>query len=163
MWAASGLCRQLPADAAASQFGKASASMLPLFPGDGAQPPPEPLVKCAQHRWSLAEAEVAAPSDEIDGQLLGGLREASSARAPRQFPNHRFEAGQRLRRNAPSWLRPACEAKAQELADVRQAGFSDTEIAEIIGNVALNVLTNYFNRAAETDIDFPRVTAGQLT
>jgi uncharacterized peroxidase-related enzyme len=51
----------------------------------------------------------------------------------------------------------------QELADARQAGFSDTEIAEIIGNVALNVLTNYFNRAAETDIDFPRVTAGQLT
>jgi len=51
----------------------------------------------------------------------------------------------------------------QDIADVREAGFSESEIAEIIGNVALNVFTNYFNRAAETDIDFPRVTAGQLT
>jgi hypothetical protein len=44
MRASGGLCRQVPADAAASQLGEASASMLPLFPGDGAQPPPEPLV-----------------------------------------------------------------------------------------------------------------------
>jgi len=28
--------------------------------------------------------------------------------------------------------------------------------------VALNVFTNYFNRAAHTEIDFPLVTAGQL-
>ena len=49
-----------------------------------------------------------------------------------------------------------------ELARARAAGFSDGEIAEIIAHVALNEFTNYFNRAAETDIDFPRVTAGQL-
>lgn len=51
---------------------------------------------------------------------------------------------------------------SQELARIRDAGFADSEILEIIGNVALNVFTNYVNRAAETDIDFPRVTAGQL-
>ena len=50
----------------------------------------------------------------------------------------------------------------QELAEVRGRA-SPSDIAEIIGNVALNVFTNYFNRAAETAIDFPRVTAGQLT
>ena len=49
----------------------------------------------------------------------------------------------------------------QEFARVRDAGFSDAEIAEIIAHVALNVLTNYFNRAAETEIDFPMVAAGQ--
>jgi AhpD family alkylhydroperoxidase len=49
----------------------------------------------------------------------------------------------------------------QEFARARDAGFSDAEIAEIIAHVALNVLTNYFNRAAETEIDFPMVTAGQ--
>ncbi len=48
-----------------------------------------------------------------------------------------------------------------ELARVRAAGFSDGEIAEIIAHVALNVLTNYFNRAADTEIDFPQVTARQ--
>ena len=50
----------------------------------------------------------------------------------------------------------------QELARVREAGFTDGKIAEIIAHVALNVFTNYFNRAAQTDIDFPRVTADQL-
>jgi uncharacterized peroxidase-related enzyme len=49
----------------------------------------------------------------------------------------------------------------QEFARVRAAGFSEAEIAEVIAHVALNVLTNYFNRAADTEIDFPLVTAGQ--
>lgn len=31
------------------------------------------------------------------------------------------------------------------------------EVAEILANVALNVFTNYFNKAAQTVIDFPRV------
>lgn len=50
----------------------------------------------------------------------------------------------------------------QELARVRAAGFTDPEIVEILAHVGLNTFTNYFNRAAQTEIDFPRVTAGQL-
>ncbi|QUR67877.1 carboxymuconolactone decarboxylase family protein [Mycobacterium spongiae] len=46
-----------------------------------------------------------------------------------------------------------------ELEAVRRAGVSDTEIAEVIGHVALNVLTNYFNNVAHTEIDFPLVSA----
>ncbi len=49
-----------------------------------------------------------------------------------------------------------------QVAEVRAAGFADGEIAEIIAHVALNVFTNYFNRAAETAIDFPVVRAGAL-
>lgn len=49
----------------------------------------------------------------------------------------------------------------EEFTRVRAAGFSDAEIAEVIAHVALNVLTNYFNRAADTEIDFPLVTAAQ--
>jgi hypothetical protein len=83
MRAAGSLRRQIPADAAASQLCKTSASTLPLFPGDGAQPPPGPFIKRAQCRRGLAEAKVAAPSNKIDGQLVDNLREASAARAPR--------------------------------------------------------------------------------
>lgn len=54
------------------------------------------------------------------------------------------------------------EVTDQQLARVRAAGFSDAEVVEIIAHVAINVFTNYFNRAADTDIDFPKVTAGQL-
>jgi uncharacterized peroxidase-related enzyme len=46
-----------------------------------------------------------------------------------------------------------------DLAAARAAGLSDEEIAEIIGHVALNVLTNYFNKAAGVAIDFPAVAA----
>ena len=54
------------------------------------------------------------------------------------------------------------DVRDQDLARVRTAGYTDGEIAEIIAHVALNVFTNYFNRAAQTDIDFPLVTAGHL-
>lgn len=40
------------------------------------------------------------------------------------------------------------------IAALKQAGFSEAEIVEIIGNVALNVLTNYINEVLDTDIDF---------
>lgn len=45
------------------------------------------------------------------------------------------------------------------LDTVRRAGVSDTEIAEVIGHVALNALTNYFNNVAQTEIDYPLVSA----
>lgn len=53
------------------------------------------------------------------------------------------------------------DVRDQDLASVRTAGYSDGDIAEIIAHVALNVFTNYFNRAAHTEIDFPLVAAGQ--
>src|SRR4029450_9376539 len=54
------------------------------------------------------------------------------------------------------------DVRDHDLASVRAAGYTDGDIAEIIAHVALNVFTNYFNRAAHTEVDFPLVTAGQL-
>jgi uncharacterized peroxidase-related enzyme len=53
-------------------------------------------------------------------------------------------------------------ATDQDIARLRAAGFGEGEITEIIAHVGLNVFTNYFNRAVDTEIDFPIVTAGQL-
>src|SRR5205823_13382556 len=44
------------------------------------------------------------------------------------------------------------------LAEIRAAGYDDADIAAIVAHVALNVLTNYFNRVAQPVIDFPEVT-----
>ena len=44
-----------------------------------------------------------------------------------------------------------------DLTAARRAGLSDAEIAEVLGHVALNVFTNYFNKAAAVDIDSPVV------
>jgi hypothetical protein len=54
-------------------------------------------------------------------------------------------------------LRPSF--KCIRFATVKAAGYSDEEILEILGNVAVNLFTNYFNHLAATDIDFPRVDA----
>ncbi|WP_438306587.1 hypothetical protein ACSHXN_43945 (plasmid) [Streptomyces sp. HUAS TT11] len=40
----------------------------------------------------------------------------------------------------------------------RAAGVTD---AEVVGNLALNILTNYFNIVADTDNEFPLVAPHQ--
>lgn len=47
-----------------------------------------------------------------------------------------------------------------DIAQVRGAGWSDAEVAEIVAHVALNVFTNYFNITAGTEIDFPKIPLG---
>jgi uncharacterized peroxidase-related enzyme len=49
------------------------------------------------------------------------------------------------------------EISDAEVTAVREAGFSDGEIVEILAHVALNIFTNYFNLTAGTEIDFPKV------
>lgn len=49
--------------------------------------------------------------------------------------------------------------KDADIAAVREAGYGDAEIAEVVAHVGLNVFTNYFNNVAGTTIDFPRAPA----
>jgi uncharacterized peroxidase-related enzyme len=44
---------------------------------------------------------------------------------------------------------------SNDLEEVREAGFEDGAIAEVVAHVALNVFTNYFNTVVETELDFP--------
>ncbi len=46
-----------------------------------------------------------------------------------------------------------------DISGVRSAGFTEADIIEIIAHVALNTLTNYVNKIAGTDVDFPEVRA----
>jgi len=52
------------------------------------------------------------------------------------------------------------EISDSDFRGARDAGLSDGDISEVLGNVALNILTNYFNHVAQTDIDFPKVEPG---
>ncbi|MBL8292083.1 MAG: carboxymuconolactone decarboxylase family protein [Bryobacterales bacterium] len=45
----------------------------------------------------------------------------------------------------------------QDLVQVKAAGYTDGDIAEMVANVAVNIFTNYFNHVARTDVDYPRV------
>jgi uncharacterized peroxidase-related enzyme len=44
-----------------------------------------------------------------------------------------------------------------DFAAVKQAGYTDAQVIEIVAHVALNSWTNYFNEVFQTEIDFPAV------
>ena len=46
-----------------------------------------------------------------------------------------------------------------DVAAVREAGYGDAEIAEVVAHVGLNTFTNYFNHVAGTTLDFPKAPA----
>lgn len=48
-----------------------------------------------------------------------------------------------------------------ELAAVREAGFTEGEVVEIVALVAENFLTNLVNNVVRTDVDFPNVDLTQ--
>ena len=60
-----------------------------------------------------------------------------------------------------AFARRVVEARGQisdaDLAAARSTGLGDAHIVEIVANVAINVLTNYTNNVAQTDIDFPKI------
>ena len=46
---------------------------------------------------------------------------------------------------------------AAEIDTARAQGLTDADIVEIVAHVAVNILTNYVNKVAGTEIDFPAV------
>ncbi|QNA71996.1 carboxymuconolactone decarboxylase family protein [Streptomyces sp. So13.3] len=59
---------------------------------------------------------------------------------------------------ATSLVRTRGDVTDTDLKTAREAGLNDAEIAEVVAHVALNILTNYFNKAAAVDIDWPQVS-----
>ncbi|MFV0248352.1 MAG: carboxymuconolactone decarboxylase family protein [Tenacibaculum sp.] len=50
---------------------------------------------------------------------------------------------------------------SEEIKAVKEAGYNDGDVLEIVLNVVVNTLTNYVNHIAETEIDFPKVEVGK--
>ncbi len=49
------------------------------------------------------------------------------------------------------------EISDADFAALRKAGFTESEIVEIVANVALNIFMNYLNLLARTQFDLPRI------
>ena len=94
------------------------------------------------------------------GENLAGLDSDETA------ANLRGESADPKTRVALRFARKLLEKRGRttliDLEEVRDAGYSDEEIIEILTHVALNTLTNYFNEAFNVEVDFPRYvsTAG---
>jgi uncharacterized peroxidase-related enzyme len=52
------------------------------------------------------------------------------------------------------------EISDDDFQALRQAGFTDEQIVEIVANIALNIFCNYFNSVAQTEVDFPVLQPG---
>jgi uncharacterized peroxidase-related enzyme len=101
---------------------------------------------CLSAHTYLSQNVAKLTTAEIDAAREGGSSDART-RAALQF----------ARRVAAS----RGHVTAQETAQLREAGFDDEQVIEIVANVALNVLTNYVNSVAQTEIDFPLVVANR--
>ena len=55
------------------------------------------------------------------------------------------------------------DVSREDLRAAREHGVSDEEIGEVVANLALNVLTNYFNLLADVDNDWPVVSLSAVT
>lgn len=49
------------------------------------------------------------------------------------------------------------EITTAELLEMRNAGYSESDIVEVITHVGMNILTNILGKAGRIDIDFPKV------
>jgi uncharacterized peroxidase-related enzyme len=85
----------------------------------------------------------------IDAQSLAASREGKNA-------NEKIEAALVF---AEALVRKNGSVNDADVQAVKAAGYSDGEVGEIIAHVGYNILTNYFNKAANTEIDFPVVNA----
>src|SRR6266481_8693508 len=115
MTATGGASRQVVVHAATAQLLVPLASTLPLLPGDGAQPPPDPLVQTPQLRRQFTEPKISPPADQIACEVFGNGVQRVSAVAPGQIADPLLEPVQRRRRDPPLRHGSDREAEAQEL------------------------------------------------
>ncbi|BDC48482.1 alkyl hydroperoxide reductase AhpD [Bryobacterales bacterium F-183] len=91
------------------------------------------------------------------GKMVGlNPDEIADSRQARSPQDPKIDAGLRF---AQALVVMRGKISDEAFAEVKAAGWDDAAIAEIIAHVALNVLTNYFNEAVKTVVDFPKVEA----
>ncbi len=81
-------------------------------------------------------------SAEIEANRSGGSRDEKAAVAVRF---------------ARSLVAHMGEVTTAELVEMRNAGYSESDIVEVITHVGMNILTNMLGKAGRIDIDFPKV------
>lgn len=116
------------------------------------------LPAATRERIALAVAEVngcqyCLSAHTYLGKNLAKLDDAEIA------ANRRGGSSDRLANAAVQFARSVAvnrgHVNAADLQAVRDAGYSDDQIVEIVHHVALNTLTNYTNEVFGTEIDFP--------
>ncbi len=101
-------------------------------------------------RYFLALAEALSRRDGLGPEEIAAARRAES-RDPGARAALRFAALMVQQRG---------HLPTDEAATLREAGFSDEQLVEIVALVGLNVFRGYFNLALGTELDAPPARAG---
>jgi alkylhydroperoxidase family enzyme len=81
-------------------------------------------------------------ADEIEANRAGTSRDAKAAAAVKF---------------ARAVVEQTGDVTTAEILEVRNAGYTESDIVEIITHVGVNLLTNILGKASRVDIDFPKV------
>ncbi len=96
---------------------------------------------CAAAHWAIGQS-LGAGDEDLDAALRGFSADPHTAAGLEFARRIVIERG---------WV------SDQDLQRVRDAGYSDGDIAEITATVAGTIFSNYFNHIAQTEVDFPPV------
>ncbi|MBF6414925.1 carboxymuconolactone decarboxylase family protein [Nocardia cyriacigeorgica] len=94
-----------------------------------------------------AHSYIGANIAKLDADEIAGARHGQSA-DPKAAAALAF---------ATALVRTKGGVEEADIESARAAGLNAAEITEVIANVALNVFTNYLNKAVDTEIDWPVV------
>ena len=118
------------------------------------------LAEC-QHWGAVAVAdrnqcEYCLAAHTVLGRKAGATAEEMAAAQAGHASDPKTHAALRF---AIKLVEQRGQVSTDDVRGLREAGFDDEGIVEIVAHVALNLFTNVFNKAAETEIDFPVVSA----
>ena len=123
--------------------------------GKGALPAP------TRERIALAVAEINGCSYCLSAHTYLGKNVAklddAEMTANRNGASNDPKADAAVRFAAKVAAARAATSSDDDLRAVKPAGYDDAQIIEIVQHVALNTWTNYVNKVAKTEIDFPVV------
>jgi uncharacterized peroxidase-related enzyme len=118
--------------------------------------------RLTRERIALAVAEVNGSDYCLSAQTYrvrqAAMLDDAEITANRSGASNDIQADAAVR-FAARLIRERGRVSETDIEAVKRAGYSDADIVEIIGNVAMNVFANLINVALKTDIDFPRIAA----
>jgi uncharacterized peroxidase-related enzyme len=98
--------------------------------------------------------EYCLAAHTVLGRKAGASAEEMSAAQAGQSADAKTAAALRF---AVAVVNNRAQIADADVAGLREAGYSDQEIVEILAHVALNLFTNYINVAFQVPVDFPSV------
>lgn len=102
----------------------------------------------------INRCEYCLAAHTVLGQKAGATAAEMSAAQAGESADPRTQAALKF---AGKLVRERAKISKADVQAVKDAGFSDAEVSELLAHVALNIFTNYTNVAFDVPLDFPKI------